>query len=411
MNISMFKSNPIKLLREKYESWQFAHMEKVFHSSSGDCYKRINKKIESELSHNASTDYYSGTSSSPVILLGRQLRERILNEYRNKYENHADLRILIHIPPSDVSPAGSSVFSNLVSCFGFMGIPARGLYFTDCLNSVLKEFSPNMLLTSDHELYLSRIDWDLISKYRIAKKLKIGLTASLEEYGNTPLKTRLISARLQGVDFFYSFRSSDYIRNRKEYIPFFDEGFPVISIEFGANPLIHFPEFVEEPKVDYVFLASSNYDKWKRYVAYLQPIAKKYKGIVAGPGWSFCSGFRMRPECDRFFYACARIGLNLSIDDQILWASELNERTYILAACGVPQLIDNPKLLAARFSDDSLFSADSPREYVSLYRDMLSSPEECERRSLIALGIVYDRHTIFHRVDAFMEQLHAEKVV
>ena len=69
-------------------------------------------------------------------------------------------------------------------------------------------------MTSDHESYRQQIDWPKVLKYKKENQLKLGLTASLEEYGNTPLKERLQWAEKNRVDFFYSFRNDEYIKTR-----------------------------------------------------------------------------------------------------------------------------------------------------------------------------------------------------
>jgi len=398
--------NIMRRTKEKLEFYRFAQLEKVLMSSSEAHYEMISRYCELAFNQSSVSTLLSNTPSSPLVQLGQSLREKILGEYRSKFFQRSKFKFLIHVPPPEISPAGYSVFSNLVSSMNFMGIPARALLWSDNLETVLKEFAPDILISSDHELYLCRIELDSIFRYRSEKPLFIGLTASLEEYGNTPLAKRLDWGKTHGVDFYYSFRSQEYIGMRKEYARFSENGNPVVSLEFGANPLIHYPVAPGGgSQVDYVFLASSNYDKWPRYFSHLSPLAKKYTGFVAGPGWSFSPDFCLKPERDTYIYSCGRIGINLSIEDQITWPSELNERTYILAACGIPQLIDNPRLLPDRFSTDSMFSAQSSGEYLSCFKDMLNSPKECERRAGIALQEVYASHTTFHRVEAFLEQL------
>jgi spore maturation protein CgeB len=229
----------------------------------------------------------------------------------------------------------------------------------------------------------------------------VGLTASLEEYGNTSLSSRLSWAKKNQIDFYYSFRSIEYFSSREEYSPFFSEGFEIYPIEFGANPLIYYPVYSDVKDCDFVFLASSNQDKQQRYSDWLQPLLRKYSGFLDGPGWSKINQYADR-QVHRYIYSRAKVGINLHIDDSVDWASELNERTYILAACGVPQLIDNPKLLNQRFSRNSMFQADTPKEYYDLFKHIINSPEEAGFKALSALEEVYKKHTTFHRADAFL---------
>jgi len=95
----------------------------------------------------------------------------------------------------------------------------------------------------------------------------------------------------------------------------------------------------------------------------------------------------------------------LHIDDSIDWASELNERTYILAACGVPQLIDNAKLLDGRFSKQAIFKAKNPHVYANMFEYMLNNKDECQKRAIKAMEEVFDKHTTFHRAEGFILEL------
>ena len=204
-----------------------------------------------------------------------------------------------------------------------------------------------------------------------------------------------------GIDFYYSFRSQEYLKERIDYKPFLNEGYKIITVEFGANPLIYFPMANIKKDIDFVFLASSNADKQKRYFEWLPNILNNHSGFIDGPGWHKILRWASQPT-HKYIYARAKIGLNLHIDDSIDWASELNERTYILAACGTPQLIDNAKLLPKRFSSEAMFRGETPEEYSRMFEYMFENPLECERRALIALEEVFEKHTTLHRADGFI---------
>jgi hypothetical protein len=216
------------------------------------------------------------------------------------------------------------------------------------IDHILKKFKPTVFLSSDHVSYLDRIDWSILEDYKKKNRLLVGLTASISEYGNSPLNERLNWAQNNGIDFYYSFRSQEYLLTRKEYRPFYDSDYNILTIEFGANPLLYIPLPGIERDLYYVFLASSNPDKWERYFKYLPKIVNKYPGFIDGPGWLTINKWADR-SIHRYLYARSRVGINLHIADSIDWPSELNERTYILAACGVPQLVDNAMLLGNRF--------------------------------------------------------------
>lgn len=343
-------------------------------------------------------------SNDILVKNGYALAQEVKYRYQNRFAGFKDLRVLIQLPPLNVSPGGYSLFNNMLQALNFTGIPAKALGWNELIEPHLIEFKPTIFMTSDHHLYLSQIDWEAVARYQKNHILKVGLTASLEEYGNTPLTGRMQWAKNHSIDFFFSFRAAEYLNHRKEYRPFFDNGYKIFSIEFGANPLIHYPVPDITKDIDYIFLASSNADKWPRYFSYLASIIKKHAGFIDGPGW----GFQMPStilDKDRYLYARSRVGLNLHLTEQIEWPCELNERTYILAACGVPQLIDNPQLLPRRFDEKGFFVATTPEDYANHFETMLHNPQEAEKRALIAQKEVFQSHTWFHRVEGLIINL------
>jgi len=344
-------------------------------------------------------------SGDPIVLQGRRLNKETRSAFKNKLSKTEGVRILIHLPPAQISPGGFSLFNNLIQSLEFIGIEVKALEWDGNISDALAQFKPSVFITSDHPVYLGRIDWPALQKHKRANKLMVGLTASLEQYGNSPLKERLDRAEKNGIDFFYSFRDKDYLTNRKEYRPFHDRGFSILTVEFGANPLFYYPVPDLARDLDYVFLASANQDKWRRYFSYLKTIFTENYGYIDGPGWGFSSGVGILPHRDRYLYARAKVGLNLHLQEQIDWPCELNERTYQLAACGVPQLLDDPALLNNKFSRECFFSTGSPGEYRELFDYILEHPDQARERALAAQREVYARHTTFHRAEQFVLQL------
>ncbi len=344
--------------------------------------------------------------AGPVVRRGAELRAAALASFKGKLRGVTGLRVLLHVPPKETSPGGFSLFSNLADSLEYIGVPARKLHWGDDFGRALDEFSPTHFLSSDHRMYLDRIDWDRAAAYRKGRQFAVGLTASVDLQGDITLADRLEWGRAHGVSFYYGFRTGEYFGERPEYAPYFGRGGKIISVEFGANPLLYYPVQAREKDLDYIFLASSNIDKHARYFEWLPEIVFRTPGLIDGPGW-YRIGRCAPREIHRHLYARAKVGLNLHIDDSLRWASELNERTYILAACGLPQLIDNPKLLFRRFSREAVFCAETPAEYAWLYRGILADPKAAEQRALLALEEVYARHTTFHRAEKLAAELAA----
>jgi hypothetical protein len=361
-------------------------------------------KVASQAINEAPQRYEA--SSDPIVRQGFELKQKVIKQYRNRYQDYHHLRILIHVPPAEVSSAYSSLCANFIQSFRFLGIEAQELRWLDSTNEVLERFRPTVLLTTDHDGYLSRIDWQSVGAYRKVNSMHLGLNASLQEYGNTPLNQRLDWAQENKVDFYYSFKTQAYVCTR--YAEILKRGYEIFTLEFGANPLLYYSVPDVERDLNYVFLGSTNSDKQPRYYAYLGHLWESYPGYIDGPWWSLISRFG-DAQTHRYLCARAKVALNLHIQNQIDWAGELNERTYNLAACGVPQLIDAPKLLSERFQEDSFFVAHTADEYLKLFTKIMHDPEEAQRRAFKAQQEVYAHHTVFHRAEQFIDALSSSR--
>lgn len=340
-------------------------------------------------------------SPDPVVRQGWVLKQQVEAEFRNRYAGRSDERVLIHVPGAVHSPAGYSLFTNLAESLEFIGVPTRMLEWNADTGAVLQAFRPTVLLSSDDEAYRSRIDWVAIGRYKQAQRLRVGLTASLEEYDNTPLAGRLAWARQNGVDFYYTFRDEGYVRTRPGYRPFFDAGYPMLYLPFGANILHYYPVAGFVRDMDYVIMATRKAE----HMSHMKGIVGHYTGFIDGPGWKHVRNFRFNRDRDRYIYARARVGLNVHLPEQLQWACEVNERTYQLAACGVPQLVDHALLLDRVFSSESIYVAETPIHYRTLFHEIVAQPDQSQRRALNAQREVMTSHTTFHRAERFLKQL------
>jgi hypothetical protein len=387
-------------LKRSWERLQFDH---AIHESTIKNHNKIIADAELALRNKEkyeSNDAYAA-SHDPLVQQGFSLKKQTEQKFNGIYAGNTTERILIHVPDPAFSPAGYSLFTNLAESLDFMGVPTSVLGWNDRTEEVINKFNPTVLMSSDHASYLGRIDWISIKKYRETNRLKIGLTASLAEYDNTPLGSRLNWAKKHGINFFYSFRDAEYVSNRVEYQPFFDEGYNILHLPFGANILHYYPVAGFNRDIDYVLIAT----KKREHTIFMKDVVKRNYGFIDGPGWKHAPHFKFNRDKDKYIYARAKIGLNVHLPEQIDWACEVNERTYQLAACGVPQLIDHPKLLDKLFSKDALFIADTPKEYADYFEMIINDPKGCEARALIAQKEVFDKHTTFHRADLLMQQL------
>lgn len=340
-------------------------------------------------------------STDPIVRQGWELKLLLEKQFKDKLASDKSERILIQVPAPDYSPAGYSIFTNLAESLSFIGISTDIIHWDSDINEKLDSFRPTTLLSSDHVGYLSRIDWSAVRDYKRNSKLKVGLTASLAEYENTPLKERLDWAIKNDVNFYYSFRDSGYVTSREEYKPFFDAGFQIIYLPFGANILHYYPVSGIERDLNYALLASRK----SEHMSYLKNLVRYRSGFIDGPGWRHVKSFNFNRDRDRYIYARALVGLNIHLPEQIKWACELNERTYQLAACGVPQLIDHPKLLDKIFSTNAMYVADTPQQYFELFMEIIANPDSARVKALLAQKELFQNHTTFHRSHDFFIQL------
>lgn len=340
-------------------------------------------------------------SPDPLVRQGWALKGEVERHFKGLHAGKSDERILIQVPAPDFSPAGYSLFTNLAESLEFIGVPTCILAWEGNTRQALEQFKPTVLLSSDHESYLSRIDWSAVAQYKAANKLRVGLTASLQEYGNTPLQGRLDWAYEHGIDFFYTFRDEAYVHERADYDLFFNSGYKMAYIPFGANILHYYPVAGFNRDLDFVLMATRK----SEHMGYMKGIVGRYTGFIDGPGWRHVQNFRFNRARDRYIYARAKVGLNVHLPEQIEWACEVNERTYQLAACGVPQLVDHPKLIDKLFNANALFIADTPAQYTAMFREIMRQPELAQQRALLAQKEVFARHTTFHRGDALILQL------
>lgn len=340
-------------------------------------------------------------SPDPVV---RRFAERWAGLERDFRGRHAagGCRVLLFRPNFGINPAGNSLFRNLGDGLEFCGVPVAYWDEGAPLADRLAAARPTVLLGIDHQWYgpdpaVGREAVAALRDYRRTGRLALGLSSNHFPTDPAALAAQFDQAAALGVDFFVSFQAEPVVRAR--YRPFAARGFRVLSLEFGANPLAFHPVPGVPRDLDYVYLASSNYEKVDRAAAFLGAVLRDHAGVLLGPGWPRAAAARLPDDQLRYLYARARVGINLHVPFQIREACELNERAYNLAACGVPQVVDAPPLLTDRFRPGSVYAAATPAEYAAQFRRALADPAEAAGRAADALDDVLAGHTVFHRAD------------
>lgn len=336
-----------------------------------------------------------------VFVRSQTLRREALSHFRGRYEGRGGLRVLLHVPPARESMGGFSLFSNWLEGLSHLGIEAEAAPTGVPVMEEIERFRPTVFLTSDYESYLRWIDWGKLRKYRERHPFALVLVASAEHDGNTPEGPRLKAARERNVSFYVSFREPEYIEEHLR--PWTAAGYDVLSVPFSANPIRQYHVPVAEPPLDYVFLASINPVKAPRYLEYLTPVIQGRRGVINGPGWGHDERVLGR-EYHPHIYGLGAIGLNVHIPISLNMMSEVNERTFILAVCGIFQLCDAPRALRRFFPEAAVPSASSASEYAEQFAFYLGDAKARERARLASLEAVYVGHTIFHRMVLFVER-------
>jgi hypothetical protein len=335
-------------------------------------------------------------------------RTELLQSFRMKYQNQTPPRVLIQNHQFEISPAGYSIVCNTGMAMEWMGIPyitwMEGTPFAPLIDS----FQPTVVLVLDSAQYhpaeyLQHIDWSAILRYRKDHRLDVGIGISVYPRSRDEIFRRIDHMKRLGVTFGYGFQPQSFLDTQHEQ--YIKAGIPVLSLEFGANPLVYHPVHSACRDIPYVFLGSSNFEKLDRYVAFAKPIWERHPGWIIGPGWSKASRTFIEAPLHKYIYSRGQVGINVHVPFQMQGSVEINERTYNLAASGIPQLTDKPPLLYEKLHPDSVFAADSPKEYEELFEYILKNPDEAQRRAKNGIREIYQQHTVFHRVESLLQKL------
>lgn len=326
---------------------------------------------------------------------------KIKAKYHN-YFDHKKLVFFIQLPVISKSPGGFSLFSNLIETLQYMGIQVFQFEnFTD-LKNLFTHQAPNIILAGNERMYTKDWCWDDLLIFKKKHSFSVGLTVfTNDEGGNSPLVKRLSIAKKNGVDFYFSWSNKAYISYKEDYQPYRNLNCPIFFIPQGANLLRFKPINLDiEKDLDYIFLGSYNY---MEYIRYFSNIFRDFNGFIGGMGWNRFDW--VDNNLHAWLYARAKIGLNINGIGQRQWASEVTERTYILAAAGVPQITDNTPLLQSIFGPNEIFVAGSPKEYDALFKYILKNPNLASSYADKARKSILSNHTTFHRAENFINDV------
>jgi len=270
-----------------------------------------------------------------------------------------------------------------------MGISTDVLNWGDSTRAKLDSFRPTAFITVADPAFMGQIDSASLSAYRKAHGLKIGHITTL-------------SHTCDPCDFLITFHLDP---SRDPALSAVDR--PLLSLPFGINPMQHYMRPGREIW-DFFFVGTNSHLKIQQTEAYLTPLLKQYRGVLAGVNW--LAGIGELPiDLAALFYNSAAIYPNYHLESNFRSFNEITERSYIIPACGGFELTDSPQAMKELFTHDEMAQADSPAEFQEMFRHFLDNPQE--RLSYVRAGMrkVYAQYTLFHRLDRLAQHLGAQE--
>ena len=303
-------------------------------------------------------------------------------------------KVLIHTPPS----GGFRYYAeNLYCAFKLLGFETRHLRFSERAEECIRRFRPDLFITASAPSFLSTLPLPLLADLAFQGKMVRLVWAETFK----PLDSihemnqecgRLVQQGLVGDVFFAPVHSSAV---REEYAEWDALGHPVHSIPMAANPAVHFPRNASV-KYDIGFIGTNSPTKRKETQTYLMPLLERYSAMLCGDHWG--QGIPPVPQNQAAgVYARVRICPNFHHDFQKGRQLQLNERTFVIPACGGFEIMDESPILREYFSPEEMVQARSPEEWLPLHQEWLRRDGERMEISARAHQRILREHTYFER--------------
>lgn len=339
------------------------------------------------------------------------------------------IKILYHIPSLETVYAARFIYEGYKDAFLELGYPFKPLTSEDNLKDFLKEYRPDIFISSLNPYTLKFLDLDLLKEYRKKGMIffnQIGLwNVSFNQFGSQSLRSQsglvnLIKKGLAGDIFFNWYQQDD---------PAMDgftkaTGYPFYTVILAANPKLYYNDFDKKFSSNISFVGSYLPEKRKFINERITPLRKKYAVSVYGSDWTFSNrmlGYiqkagqyfnisllkkvRKLPlslDDERKVYSSSVISLNIHEDHQRKFGHDFNERTFKILACGGFEICDNIRVLRKYFSEEELVIGENKNDWFDKIDYYLKNPEK--RKAIIKTGQrkVLREHTYKNRVDQFI---------
>ncbi len=323
---------------------------------------------------------YVDESRQELMNENRSLRDQAFRDFANCYQACGQ-RILLHRPNNG---AIKYLFDSWAETFNIMGVQTSLLDWHDNTKEKFQSFQPTVFITVGDPAYIDKLDMKFIANYQ-QHELRIGHITNLQDSYDL-------------CDFLLTFHLNPAADKRFDRLEK-----PLISIPFGINPNQHYLRPARQVW-DFFFVGTNSQLKTEQSGKLLMPVVNNYRGIIAGTGWSRGIG-ELSVSDSSLLYNFAKILPNFHLESQYERFDEVNERTFIIPACGGFELVDNPAAMKELFDASEMAVADSPQEYKEMFEHFLSNPDE--RLSYIQNGMrkVWGNYTLFHSLSKLAEFL------
>lgn len=310
------------------------------------------------------------------------LRNRSLSEYENKYKDYG-FRFLLHYPNNG---AIRYLMEGWRMILNHMGIPAVFLPLGFSIEEVLKSYKANIFITCEE--FGLQFDPKVIQD----RGILVGKVGSHKEVMTHP------------CHFVIDFSMNEKEPNTHVF------GCPLVRIPFGCNPLIHYIDRDLTPVHDWGYFGTYTGSKAETMLKVFNGlIPKNLYGFLGGVGVpqirgqkNLILGGEIPVEMARSFYSHTLVNLNFHQKGQIEEYIDVNERTFIIPACGGFQISDHPMAMDDIFTDDTITAIGDPKLYVELVEHFVQNPQKRLDQIEDSQELVFTRYTLFHSMEKLM---------
>lgn len=377
---------PLIDVSQKYLRMSLANSN-IYANNINEVLKQLNK-YKIDISINKNTKEY--ILQNEIVCTGNNLRRNLLDKYKNKY-NNSNVTILIYSP---LNGYWKYSFLSWKSVLNYMGIKVDIVYE---INMNLDYSVYNTFITIGEGFYINN---SLKNQSIRNIKDKIGIASKQNNNIRADLENIQLCKRFE---FKFLISSMTNEANKSILSSWIESNINIVSIPFGFNPLINYPELTKKV-YDYFFVGSNSYLKIGETKKYLLSILNNYEnGILRGSSWGN-SIQELEPKNSTFFYNRAKINLNYHLNIQKEFKNEINERTFIIGACGGFQLVDNPKLIFDVYTEDDLAIASDQYEYIEKFEYYLNKPlDRLEKSYNILITTYKNDYSLFNRLENILK--------